>query len=189
MLEEIRRRLELIRRGKTDIARWSAPASLLSNWNRRAPFAAALCADSLCVCDIGCGNQVIRRLLAPGTKYLPADLIQRTEDTALCDLNKKELPEDYLRQADTTTLLGVIEYVYDVPWVLHALKAFLGTLVVSYNPSDMIDLNRREKGWVNDYRLDELSQMIVEAGYILRNIDLVDQGQVVIRATAEFQRN
>jgi hypothetical protein len=184
MLGEIKRRLEMIKRRETDFSRWSNPDSLSAYWDRRAPFAAALCADSRCVCDIGCGNQTLRHLLPRGTKYLPADLTKRTEDTELCDLNSKILPEAHLRQSDTVTLLGVIEYVYDVPWVIRALRSFLGTLIISYNPVDMIKVERREKGWVNDFRLHELARLIGEADYIVRDINLVDPGQVVVRATA-----
>lgn len=185
MLAEIKRRLELIRRGETDISRWLQPANLLSNWDKRSPFAAALCAESKCVCDMGCGKQTLRSLLPKGIKYLPSDLAKRTEDTLLCNFNEKLLPVDYLLQADTVTLLGVIEYVYDVPWVLRSLKQYLGTLIVSYNPSDMAEVARREKGWVNDFRLVELTALIVDSGYVLRDVNLVDPGQVIIRATVE----
>jgi hypothetical protein len=183
MLTEIKRRLQVIKRRETDLVRWAQPDSLRTSWDKRAPFAAALCADSRCVCDIGCGNQALRRLLPAHIKYLPADLAIRTDDTAFCDLNNKVLPDAYLREADTVTMLGVIEYVYDVAWVIERLHPFLGTLVLSYNPSDMIDINRREQGWVNDLRMDELARMIVVAGYALRDVNLVDPGQVIIRAT------
>src|ERR1700722_13455183 len=166
MLPEIMRRLQLIRRRETDFFRWTQPDSLKGNWDKRAPFAAALCADSRCVCDIGCGSQVLRSLLGHGVKYLPADLAKRTEDTAFCDLNNKVLPEEYLNYADTVTLLGVIEYIYDVPWVIKRLRKFVGTLIVSYNPVDMINIDRREKGWVNDFRLDELARIIIGSGYV-----------------------
>jgi hypothetical protein len=182
MLTEVTRRLKLIERQETDILRWSEPASLQTSWDKRTPFAAALCRQSKAICDIGCGNQRLRALLPPAIRYLPADLTRRTPDTALCDLNEKMLPEEYLREADTATLLGVVEYVYDVAWLIDALRPFLGVLIVSYNPADMIDNNRCEKGWVNDYRLDEFADMIVRAGYTLRDVNMVDPGQVVIAA-------
>jgi hypothetical protein len=185
MLKEIRRRLELISRRETDTARWSKSESFLQNWNKRSPFAAALCADSRCVCDIGCGMQTLRALLPRRIRYLPADVAKRTDDTAICDLNQKQLPLEYLEAADTVTLLGVIEYIFDVPWVFESLSRFVETLVVSYNPADMIDIDRREKGWVNDFRLDELVRMIVVAGYLVRDVNLVDPGQVIIRATVD----
>ena len=183
MLVEIKRRLKSIRRRETDHFRWSQSTSFKSNWNKRAPFAAALCADGRCVCDIGCGMQTLRSLLPKGIKYLPADITKRTEDTAICDLNQRILPEQYLLDADTVTLLGVLEYLFDVPWVLRSLHPFIKTLVASYNPSDMIPSGRRERGWVNDFTLDELVRMIHGAEYVVRDIHLVDPEQVVIRAT------
>ena len=188
MLAEIKRRLEVLKRQETDIDRWSKSESFDQNWSRRSPFAVALCADSHCVCDLGCGMQSLRPLLPHHIKYLPADLAKRTEDTALCDLNRKELPLEYLEQADTVTLLGVIEYVFDVPWLLEALRQFVGTLIISYNPVDMSATGRRESGWVNDFRLDELVQMINVSGYLVRDVNLVDPGQVMIRATADSSK-
>jgi hypothetical protein len=87
MLTEVTRRLKLIERQETDILRWSEPASLQTSWDKRTPFAAALCRQSKAICDIGCGNQRLRALLPPAIRYLPADLTRRTPDTALCDLN------------------------------------------------------------------------------------------------------
>jgi hypothetical protein len=185
MLAEIKRRLELLKRRETDIDRWSKSESFDRNWSRRSPFAAALCADSHCVCDIGCGMQTLRPLLPHHIKYLPADLAKRTEDTAICDLNRKKLPMEYLQQADTVTLLGVIEYVFDVPWLFEALRRSIGILIVSYNPVDMVGAGRRENGWVNDFRLAELVQMINAAGYLVRDVNLVDPAQVMIRAVAD----
>jgi hypothetical protein len=186
MLAEIKRRLELFKRRETDIARWSKSENFCQNWSRRSPFAAALCADSDCVCDIGCGLQSLRPLLPAHIKYLPADIAKRTEDTVVCDLNQKELPLEYLREADTVTLLGVIEYIFDVPWLLQALRQSIKVLIVSYNPADMLATGRRENGWVNDFRLDELVLMINAAGYLVRDVNLVDPGQVIIRATVNL---
>jgi hypothetical protein len=184
-LAEVKHRLELFKRRETDIDRWSKSESFDRSWSKRSPFAAAFCADSHCVCDIGCGMQTLRPLLPIHIKYLPADIAKRTEDTALCDLNRKVLPLEYLREADTVTLLGVIEYVFDVPWLFAALRQSIGTLIVSYNPVDMIGKGRRETGWVNDFHLEELVQMINRAGYLVRDINLIDPGQVMIRAVAD----
>jgi hypothetical protein len=184
MLSEVRRRLSLIARKETDVSRWSVSENFRPNWDQRAPFAAAFCSESRSVCDLGCGNQALRHLLAPGIGYLPADLTRRSADTLLCELNKGELPVEYLSKADTVTLLGVIEYIFDVPQLVRTLRTFLGTLIVSYNPSDMNTIDRREKGWVNDYKFVDLCRMIVESGYVLRNVALVDPGQVILQMTA-----
>jgi hypothetical protein len=179
------RRSRVIKRRETDVHRWSQSENLPKRWDKRAPFCAALCAESRCVCDIGCGNQSLRSLLSPRIKYLPADLVRRTDDTAVCNLNKGELPEEYLRQADTAIMLGVIEYVYDVPWVLKSLSSFIETLIVSYNPSDMIDIARDDMGWVNGFSIMELSALLVASGYLIRDVNLVDPGQVIFRAVVE----
>ena len=98
-------------------------------------FAAACCAESQAVCDIGCGMQKLRRFLRPGTLYLPVDLKKWIDDTIVCNLNEGQFPADAVAKADTVTMLGVLEYIYDVPAPLKKVGASLPRLIVSYNPS------------------------------------------------------
>ncbi len=88
-MNEATRRSEVVRQSDTDRFRWTQSESFDKNWAWRSSFAAAMCADSKVVCDVGCGMQTLRSLLHDGITYLPADLIKRTEDTLVCDLNRK----------------------------------------------------------------------------------------------------
>ena len=183
-MQEKLRRLRILRDRVTDRLRWTQQYSYQPRWIKRSAFAAALCADSQIVCDIGCGMQELRKLLHPGIVYLPADLKLWTEDTRHCDLNLKNLPDIYLERADTVTMLGVIEYIYDVPWVLEELFKYVDKLIVSYNPSDISQANRANNGWVNSFTLGELVQLVHAAGFIVRDIRLIEEGQVIIAAAA-----
>lgn len=183
------RRREVIRQRDTDHFRWTQSNNFENSWAARSSFAAAMCADSKAVCDIGCGMQTLRSLLHNGVTYLPADLVKRTEDTLVCDLNKKQLPDEYLRRADTVTMLGVIEYVYDVPWLFSALSSYSLRVILSYNPSDLRSAPRRRlfrfsrncTGWVNDFTIGQLMRMIGASGFIVNDIRLVSAGQVLIK--------
>ena len=171
------------RKAATDRDRWTNGSSFRDTWESRSAFAAALCADSSVVCDIGCGKQTLRTLLADTARYLPADLTQWTPDTAVCDLNANVFPDDYLRAADTTTLLGVIEYLDDFPRVLEVLGGYDVKLVATYNPSDLSDLDRAGHGWVNDYRLCDLVVVLKKGSFSLRSLQLFQPGQVIFSAT------
>src|SRR5580658_9205040 len=91
-VDELTRRREVVRKGETDHLRWSQKDTFDAKWASRAAFAAAMCADSKAVCDIGCGMQTLRSFLSDDVTYLPADLTKWTPDTLFCDLNKQHLP-------------------------------------------------------------------------------------------------
>jgi hypothetical protein len=100
------------------------------------------------------------------------------------------LPDGYLRRADTVTMLGVIEYVHDVPWLFAALSSYSPMLIVSYNPSDLRHGPRRRfsllgglsNGWVNEFTLGELMRIISSSGFIVNELKLISMGQVLVRA-------
>ena len=167
---------------KQERSRWLRDESFSKAWRYRSAFAATMCADSRSVCDIGCGMQSLRAYLAPGVEYLPVDLVKRTEDTEVCDLNRKQLPPTYLSRADTVTLLGVIEYLDDVPWAFHSLSPHVHKIVVSYVPIDFAKENRRRQGWVNDFCVGDIVEMLHAVDFIVRDIRLCDPVQVLFLA-------
>jgi hypothetical protein len=169
---------------KIDPTRWSRDESFPNAWRYRSAFAAAMCADSRSVCDIGCGMQGLRSYLPKGIEYLPVDLVKRTEDTEICDLNQKQLPATYLTRADTVTLLGVIEYLEDVPWLFRSLSQAVQKLIVSYSPTDFANSDRRSYGWINDYCVGEVVEMLHAADFVVRDVRLCDSRQVLYLATS-----
>jgi len=85
-----------------------------AGWNHRASRAAVLIReDSRGVLDVGCGQPMhLRQHLPRGATYFPADLVQWTNDTLLCDLNAGQYP--LMKQpVDTVVALGILEYVDD----------------------------------------------------------------------------
>lgn len=179
MLERLRRRI-VVKTGKTDIRRWTNLRSHEPAWGIRSAFAAAACHESRYVCDLGCGMQLLRSLLPPHITYLPADLHNWTPDTAICDLNAKILPVAYLERADTVTMLGVLEYIYDPIWLLANLASFIDMLVVSYNPKDFTHVDRPSNGWVNAYSLVELVRVFHSNGFILKRIERISEHEVLV---------
>ena len=165
--------------GEMASSRWLHDESFCPAWEYRSVFAAAMCADSRSVCDIGCGMQSLRSFLPKGVRYLPADLVKRSDDTEVCDLNRKQLPTAHLSRADTVTLLGVIEYLLDPAWVFESLSPRIEKIVVSYVPVDLLKVDRRKRGWVNDFSAGDIVKMLHAADFQLRDMTLCDSTQIL----------
>ena len=150
----------------TDVDRWSEPENLKMTWAKRAEAAARLIPPGSRLLDIGCGAMDVERFLDSSTTYLPADIVLRDDRTLLCDLNGGELPKI---EADFISLLGVLEYVHDLPALFAALRRTEAKLIASYNPVDLgkADRNRRAQGWFNDFTSAELCAHAAEAGFLL----------------------
>lgn len=180
--DEVSRRKAVIEAGATDYERWSDPRNLEAAWNARAARAAQLFVpEGSTVLDLGCGAMALESFLPPGCAYLPCDLVARDARTQVCDFNRGEMPE--ARGADLVTLLGVLEYVHDLPAFLGRLRGCNLPLVLSYCPTDMAHLDRRALGWVNDLTVQDLARHLVEAGFEPSVVEVVDAVQVMLRAT------
>ena len=84
------------------------------------------------VLDLGCGARYLRDLLPPSLTYIAADLASDDDDVILCDLNKGEFPEV---RVDMTFLLGVAEYLTDLPSVLEKIRSHSKSLIFTYDHS------------------------------------------------------
>jgi hypothetical protein len=163
--------------------------SFEAGWARRAAFAAAMCSDSRVVCDIGCGTQTLQSFLDEDVIYLPADLNKWSDETMFCDIARKTLPVEYLNRADTVTMLGVLEYIHDPAWLFSEFSGYCRTLIVSYCPSDLQNRNWRSawlgrsgNGWLNSFTVAQLVEMLYGARFVLRQMELIDPSQILIKA-------
>lgn len=181
-MDEIERRKLVVAARRTDFDRWQDVENFDQGWSFRSSFVAALCAGAKVVCDIGCGRQTLRHLLPNGTKYLPADLRQWTSDTELCDLNAGVFPTESLAAADTCTLLGVVEYLFDPEEVLKQIAPYVGCVVFSYNARDLVEQDRAGLGWVNALSTGDLMVLCRRSGLVVDRLERIDGGQVVLRA-------
>lgn len=150
-------------------------------WYRRARCASQLLTREW-VCDIGCGRQDLSRYLDPQAVYLPADLAAWESGVAICDLNKREYPEDYLAAADCAVFLGVFERIDDVPTVLSDLADRVEHLCMSYH-----DANRL-KNWPHQWGMalgrEELVRMVENAGFTVGKTLYFNNTQIILRANS-----
>ena len=132
-----------------------------SPWSARSVAAARLLDGCRSVADLGCGLMGLRAHLAPGTRYVPVDVVSRSADTVVVDLNSSALP---VLDVQGFALLGLIEYLFDVPGLLRQLH---GTVVVSYNPLLDDGLERMAHAWVNAYDVGGLEALFRDSGWVI----------------------
>ncbi|MCG7360614.1 class I SAM-dependent methyltransferase [Roseomonas sp. ACRSG] len=180
---EIARRKAVVAAGGTDRERWCDPASYEAFWSDRSVAAGQMLPPGLRVCDIGCGMQGLRAHLPAGSIYLPADLRAWTPEVLPCDLNAGLLPERYLAICDVVCLLGVIEYLYDLPAFFTALRRRTETVLVSYNCVDFAAVDRAGYGWVNALGSEQLLALLRDHGFEIAEVRRVGRMEILVRAT------
>jgi hypothetical protein len=105
-------------RQKTDHSRWADTGNILASWESRTQRAAALVPKHTRVIEFGAGNRVLERYLDRSCTYVPSDIVDRGPATIVCDLNRRPLPDLSVGAYDVAVLMGVLEYMRDMPSVL-----------------------------------------------------------------------
>jgi hypothetical protein len=161
--------------GKTDYKRWADPRSLEAWWEPRTERVAALVPNHCRVIEFGAGNRRLEEYLDPSCTYVASDIIDRGAETIICDLNRRPLPDLDADTYDVAVLIGVLEYLRDVPSVLDWLARQVPSCVVSYVCVDdrryslrgMNESFRRMKmGWMNNYREEEIRSLFHHRGFV-----------------------
>ena len=165
----------------SDGARWADPARIGEGAQARAEVAAPYIKQGEMVLDLGCGTMALRKLLPEGVKYTPADLVVRSADCYLTDLNQHFYYVDELFPAaptyeglyDWVTLLEVAEFLHDLPRVFARVRKSSRGLIVSYRviAADIDDAakdRRRAAGYLNDVTAERLEEYLTKAGWTIK---------------------
>jgi hypothetical protein len=140
----------------------------VDDWNhalleKRAVAAAKYIAPGTKVLDVGCAAMLIERHLPAGCSYQPLDCVARDARTIVCDLNRDPFPAI---KADVALVLGVVEYLYNVPIFLTRLRKAAPRAIISYFPLDRDPgRDRIAMRWVNALNSNELRALLRYAGY------------------------
>lgn len=162
--------LNLIAARQSDTARWSTTPPAHMSWNYRARWAARLIRPGSRVLDLGCGTMALRDFLPEGCTYVPADIVKRSEDTHLIELNRGVWPDV---TADVVVALGLLEYVFDVRAFMAGARRCGAELIFSYSLHAKAGAANTEArlrmGWLSDFSLSEiLAAMEAAEGTLLR---------------------
>jgi len=128
-----------------------------------------------------------KEFLPPTAKYIPCDLVRRGDSGCVLDLNLKEgqkgvpnlegdtpvslaeVRQKYGKSVHAISMLGVMEYVVDVPKLFRELRLFNVPLVLRYttidNPRFSSIRLRTSFGWLNHLNTSELLQTFQEAHF------------------------
>jgi len=159
---------------RSDYARWRNDRNLHSSWDSRSELMAQLVPPNSRVLDLGAGHQILRHHLRPSCTYFALDLVARTPETIVCDLNRRPLPDLRSRYFNVAVLSGVLEYIHDVPSFVRWLTAQVRICIASYcchhpHKSATGDFIRRilrlRSGWVNSLTEGDLVLLFTNAGF------------------------
>jgi len=157
---------------------WSA---LQDRWDRRTRQAAVWLAGEPGVVDIGCGLMPLRDHLPATTAYVPVDIVDRGPGTVLTDLNADPLPRFAHRAA---AMLGVVEYVTDLPRLFRELRQF-DRVVLSYNHASAQDvlwalrLRRKDVIWLHRLGPLRFARLLESAGWHIARRHRVRVGEAI----------
>lgn len=148
---------------RSDLERWENNKELLKNWNERTRLMAEMVPVSAKVIEFGAGNMALKNYLPSTCEYQGSDLLQRSPEMIVCDLNKGI--NFSLSTYDTAVFSGVLEYIFDIEKVFEQLKGEIKTIIVSYACSDISSANRLASGWLSDYTKKSLEEIFFHNGY------------------------
>jgi hypothetical protein len=163
-------------RQKTDHGRWADPRSIYESWESRTEMAAALVPNNSRVIEFGAARRVLETYLDPSCTYTASDLVDRGPGTIVCDLNERPLPDLGADVYDVAVIMGVLEYVRDVPSMLEWLAKHVQVCVLSYAcaktngqslRSRLETIGRLNQGWMNNYCEADLLALFGERGFAL----------------------
>mmetsp|Transcript_43043 Transcript_43043/g.71662 ORF Transcript_43043/g.71662 Transcript_43043/m.71662 type:complete len:277 (-) Transcript_43043:873-1703(-) len=142
----------------------------------------------LVLLDVGSGPYLpSKEFLPPTAKYIPCDLVRRGDSGCVLDLNLKEgqkgvpnlegdtpvslaeVRQKYGKSVHAISMLGVMEYVVDVPNLFSELRLFNVPLVLSYSNIDLPQFSnftkRRRFGWQNHLNTSMMWRTFREAHF------------------------
>ncbi|HYC65603.1 MAG TPA: FkbM family methyltransferase [Reyranellaceae bacterium] len=165
----------------SDGARWADPARIGEGAEARAEVAAPYIKPGQMVLDLGCGVMALRNKVPKDAKYIPADLIPRSADCYLTDLNQHFYYVDELFPAaptyegryDWIVLSEVCEFLHDLPRVFDRCRKSSKGLIASYRimAPDIDDAGkdrRRAAGYLNDVTQDRFEEYLTKSGWTIK---------------------
>ena len=173
--------MRAIEEQRTVYERWQTLAGPEAEpWNARASLAARLLQGEAAVADLGCGVMTLERFLAPGTEYLPIDIVARDDRTIVCDFNVEPVT---IKPHYAAACLGLIEYILKPDEFIGRLSQICKICVVSYCITDAPKpmSSRRAHAWVNDFSQKEFERLFTEHGWQIERSELVDDLQMMWR--------
>jgi hypothetical protein len=160
--------IKLKKEKQSDINRWKNSNELFEDWDQRTSILGNYIAPGSKVIEFGSGNMSLKKMLPKNCTYTPSDIVKRTEETIVCDLNE---PISFdLSFYNTAVFSGVFEYVYDIDTVFKQLEKHIPHIILSYACSDICAHNRLINGWLSEFTEKQLLDIFAKYSY-----DVIDK--------------
>ena len=170
------RTLALLESRTSDRERWGRRGSYDSEWRGRSELAASLLPGPVRLLDLGAGEMHLETLLPEGSVYIPADLEPLDARCLRVDLNEESVPRGSYH---VVSLLGVAEYLFDLPRVLREIRSVSESLLMSYccvtDRTAEVLAARRKTGWANAYANEELVDLARRLGWGLKQSSVYNE--------------
>lgn len=160
--------IKLKKEKQSDINRWKNSNELFEDWDQRTSILGNYITTGSKVIEFGSGNMSLNKMLPKNCTYTPSDIVKRTEETIVCDLNE---PISFdLSLYNTAVFSGVFEYVYDIDTVFKQLEKHIPHIILSYACSDICTHNRLINGWLSEFTEKQLLDIFAKYSY-----DVIDK--------------
>lgn len=154
---------------KSDLTRWEKEENLYKEWDSRTIMIAGLIPEKSSILEFGAARLVLRDHIPDNCDYQPSDIVDRGENTIVCDLNHKfpVLSTHYTH----VVFSGVLEYIFDIDNLLKELKQHCDVIIASYSTTDKISdyVTRRQSGWVNHFSNEDIVSLFNKNGFTLKS--------------------
>lgn len=152
----------------SDPKRWGQQDSYQEFGSKRAEIAAAYTEEGARILELGVGKGDYRKLVTGRVHYTGVDLNPLNEVDIQCDLEKDPLPKGTF---DTVVMLGVLEYLSDVPKIAEQVSKISQKIIFSYcvptGNSDVINNFRTQEDWVNAFSDEEILNLFSQNSFSL----------------------
>ena len=159
---------------RPDVSRWQRLSSFEAQWEERARILGRLVPAGSRVIEFGAGPRGVARYLDPSCSYVASDVIRRSPDTLVWDLNARPLPDLSRLDVDVAIFGGVLEYLVRLASIAQWLSRHVSTCIASYecaltapwSPGRLGERLRRARlGWVSTHTEAELVGLFRTAGF------------------------
>jgi hypothetical protein len=150
------------------VQRWAQYESLHDEWDERTALMAGMIHPNTTILEFGAGKEHLRNFLPQGCIYQPSDIVARSPESIVCDLNQEFPKLD--KKWDYIVFSGVLEYIHDVQKLLKQVRAHCDTCILSYASTDCLECmtTRMRSGWVNHLSKDSFEAMLQNAGFTVQ---------------------
>ncbi len=135
--------------------------TLKHGWNARAKAIGRRIGGAKFVLDLGAGAQGMKRFVAPGAVYVPADAFPRSSTDLVCDFNEHEYPLSLVGKVDLVVAQGIYEYIWDKWLFLKVLRRFNCRVIITAHFSYLAS----NKLWFTPLTKQTFLKWVARAGF------------------------